>query len=287
MARWAVSVLGSASAVWTGASLSNIPAAAWPVLGFLTCQRGAKASRGRIASALWPDRDDEAGRHCLATTLWRLKRTLPVAHQLVDSETDLIRLIGSPWIDRVAFEARVESVLKHNDPRASGNRRRLRAALALYKGPFLDGVFSEWALLERERLACLHLDALFTLAQLEAAAGNWSQALGASRLLCQLEPLREDGHRLLMRAYDKTGNRALAVRQFRICANVLAQDLAVDPMPETRALAAELSGQSVSRSSESSAVLPQKSLAQVREHLVAALGAIDTVLIKSPAETIL
>jgi DNA-binding SARP family transcriptional activator len=287
MARWAVSVLGSASVAWTGAGFSSVPAAAWPVLGFLTSQRGAKATRGRIAAALWPDRDEDAGRHCLATTLWRLKRTLPAAHQLVDSETDLVRLIGSPWIDRVAFEARIESVLTHREIPVSGDRRKLRAALALYKGPFLDGIFSDWALLERERLACLQLDALFKLAQLEAAAGNWPQALRASRLLCQLEPLREDGHRLLMRAYAKTGNRALALRQFKICADVLTRDLAVDPMPETRALAAELSGRSGSSSPEISPVLSQNSLAQAREYLVAALGAIDTVLIKIPAETIL
>lgn len=285
MARWAVSVLGSASAAWTGAGLSSIPAAAWPVVGFLACQRGARATRGRIAAALWPDRDEDAGRHCLATTLWRLKRTLPAAHQLIDSETDPVALIGSPWIDMVAFEARVEAVLKRRETPAYGDARRLRAALALYKGPFLDGVFSEWALLERERLACLQLDALYALAQLEGAARNWAEALRAARLLCRLEPLREDGHRLLMRAYAETGNRALALRQFRICAEVLKRDLAVDPMQETRALEAELSGQPI-LSAASSNTLMKDTLAQARGHLVAALGAVDAVMAKSEAEMI-
>lgn len=280
MARWAVSILGAASAAWTSVGSASIPSAAWPLVGFLACQRGARAPRGRIAAALWPDRDEEAGRHCLATTLWRLKRTMKTGHPLITSDADPVGLLGKPWIDMIAFQTRVEAVLKRSANPAPGDARRLRTALALYRGPFLDGLFSEWALLERERLACLHLDGLHALAQIEADAGNWAKSMRASQMLCRLEPLREDGHRLLMQAYAETGNRGLALRQFRICADVLERELGVTPMLETRALEATLSG---SRVPAGPCAIVKDTLAQARDHLVAALDAVDAALKNSSA----
>jgi DNA-binding SARP family transcriptional activator len=281
MARWAVSLLGAATAAWTPSGLASIPGAAWPLVGFLACQRGGRAPRGRIAAALWPDRDEEAGRHCLATTLWRLKRTVSGGRPLIDSETDPVGLLGTPWIDMVAFQTRVEDVLRRVTHPERGDARRLRTALALYRGPFLDGLFSDWALLERERLACLHLDGLHALAQIEASSGNWTESMRASQLLCRLEPLREDGHRLLMRAYAETGNRALALRQYRICAEVLEKELGVGPMAETTALESSLSGTSA-RSAP--CALVKDTLVQARDHLVAALDAVDHALNKSSSE---
>lgn len=283
MARWAVSLLGAATAAWTSSGLASIPSAAWPLVGFLACQRGNRAPRGRIAAALWPDRDEDAGRHCLATTLWRLKRTLSAKHPIIDSDTDPVGLIGTPWIDVAAFQIRVENILKRAAHPAPDDARRLRTALALYRGPFLDGLFSDWALLERERLACLHLDGLHALAKIEADAGNWAESMRASQLLCRLEPLREDGHRLLMRAYAETGNRALALRQYRICADILEKELGVDPMAETRALESHLSG---TKLPTNSCPVVKDTLSQARDHLVAALAAVDVALKKTSVEIV-
>jgi DNA-binding SARP family transcriptional activator len=50
-----------------------------------------------------------------------------------------------------------------------------------------------------------------------------------------LEPFRETGYRQLMRAHAAGGNRAEALRAFQRCRALLADELGVDPSPETEA----------------------------------------------------
>ncbi|MGH6883230.1 MAG: AfsR/SARP family transcriptional regulator [Hypericibacter sp.] len=187
------------------------------------------------------------------------------------------------WIDTIAFERRVAPALAawpaHT---ALAMRNRMRKALRLYRGDFFPSHDEEWVLLERERLRCLQLDTLHALAIADAGAGDWASAVIVARHLCAAEPLREDGHRLLMEALARTGNRALALRQYRICAAVLARELGVEPMAETRALERRLSG----RAPAASAAVPRRdggndlraALVASRQQVALALGTIDKAL---------
>ena len=81
----------------------------------------------------------------------------------------------------------------------------LERASALYRDDFLTGLripvepFNDWVSLERQRLFSLRLDLLQRLAQARAEAGDMDSAIAAARQLTGLDPLREEGHRLLMR----------------------------------------------------------------------------------------
>src|SRR6185295_13227548 len=57
----------------------------------------------------------------------------------------------------------------------------------------------------------------------------------ATRLL-SIEPLREDIHRALMRAYAAQGRINLALRQYENCRGALQRELHLQPEPETRHL---------------------------------------------------
>ena len=61
----------------------------------------------------------------------------------------------------------------------------------------------------------------------------------AARVL-SYEPTREDAHRLLMRCFVRVGERAQALRQFRICAEVLRLEFDTTPEHETVALFEQL-----------------------------------------------
>lgn len=56
------------------------------------------------------------------------------------------------------------------------------------------------------------------------------------------DPYYEAAHRWLMRCYMGQGQRHLAVRQYQICADLLAEELDLPPSPETDRLYAELRG---------------------------------------------
>jgi DNA-binding SARP family transcriptional activator len=51
-----------------------------------------------------------------------------------------------------------------------------------------------------------------------------------------LDPLREDIHRELMRAYAAQGRVSAAIKQFGICRETLSRELGIQPERETRDL---------------------------------------------------
>ena len=61
-----------------------------------------------------------------------------------------------------------------------------------------------------------------------------NQDLPAPRLIC--DPCREDGYRLAMRAYVRRGERAQALRQYRLCEHVLRREFDTAPEPLTTEL---------------------------------------------------
>lgn len=283
MSRTALYVLGTERLVQSGRGVAEVPAVFWSVIGCLLVARRHSMSRVRIAAKLWPDKDDEAARHCLASALWRMRsRSGPVGLPIVaDGEMVALPAVTSVWIDALAFERRAQAVLDQPARLASAHeRRRLARALRMYGGDFLSEIDQEDIQIERARLQALHLDALYELSRAQAAAGEWPEAMRSARTLCALEPLREDAQRLLVEALARCGNRALALRQLAVCEAVLARELQVAPMPETLALRrrlldgrpGELARGQAARGDCSTALL------SVRARLVEALSVVDHAL---------
>lgn len=211
-----------------------------PVLGYLLAHRRRAVPKQELAEALWSDRDGEHARHCLATALWRLRKSFAGLPQLagIDDGGD-IRLDGAArvWVDAVAMEARLGPLARRDPAALSAEQlKRLRQGVRLYRGDYLAGMDQEWAWLERQRLRDLYCDGLYQLVTAHAAAADWHAVLTWGRLLSREEPLREDVHRALMLACLHTGNRASAIAQYRQCRQAIAQDLGIEPMAETRAL---------------------------------------------------
>ncbi|MBX9815275.1 MAG: hypothetical protein K2X76_11285 [Sphingomonas sp.] len=238
MKRWRLMMLGSMLAAPVAGEAVTLPAGAWPLIGFLITHPHHEASREAVVAALWPDQPSETARKTLATLLWRIKAAFGDANPLIGrGERLALRRAGSLWIDALALDHRARrAAAAARSPSSPQARARLRRDLLALAGDFLPDHDAEWALIERERLRCLRLDALFALAKAEAGAEQWPAVVDICRALCAAEPLREDAQRLLMLGYAQTGNRALAIRQYARCAAMLAQELGIEPMPETRAL---------------------------------------------------
>ena len=77
-------------------------------------------------------------------------------------------------------------------------------------------------------------------AQQELEAGNHDPALSAANRAIAVSTLREDAHRLVMRALAAGGRRADALKHYEDLKVLLKRELAVEPDPTTRSLAAEL-----------------------------------------------
>jgi eukaryotic-like serine/threonine-protein kinase len=189
-------------------------------------------SRDRLIASLSPESPTDSARHALHQLLYYLRQ------QVGDDAflgTDPLRLnrevIG---FDVGEFEAALDA-------------GALEDAVALYRGPFLDGFhlgdsieFEEWAAGERGRLAARHADALARLAEAAAARGDEAAACTRWRRLTELDPLSGRAALGLVRSLAAAGDSTGAVRHARLHQTVVRAEIGGEPDPELAAFVAEL-----------------------------------------------
>ena len=198
------------------------------LLAYLVRHRDRPQPRDRLVGLFWGDRPERKARRSLATALWHIRhRCLPDAALILsdahtvqfDPQTDL-------WLDVDAFE-----VLASRDDLIS-----LQSAVALYRGDFLEGFYDDWVIGERYRLEALLFEVLERLMAGQEAQGEYEAALATALRLLHHDPLREDAHRLAMRAYSRLGQRNAALSQYRRCREIIREELGTEPMIETTEL---------------------------------------------------
>ena len=111
----------------------------WALLGLLALTPGPRP-RSVVAATLWPDVLDASARASLRSATWALRRALgPAAADRVVATRDHLGVVDDDALgtDLQAFSAAV----------AAG---RYEAALELCRGPLLEGIDDEWALVERD-----------------------------------------------------------------------------------------------------------------------------------------
>jgi len=212
------------------------------LLAYLVLNRKRIHSRAVLAGMFWPESSESRARRALSQAIWHIRRRFP---DLIEATSETVTL--SPpapiWTDAETFEGLVKPHLTTNVTSETAHND-LRRAVELYQGDLLEGVYDEWALLERERLHELYLQALERLIQLEKAGGNYPQALELTLQLVRVDPLQESTHREAMRLYYLLNQPEAALRQFETCCQVLQDELSLEPEPETVTLAQEIARQS-------------------------------------------
>ncbi|MEM7535836.1 MAG: BTAD domain-containing putative transcriptional regulator [Chloroflexota bacterium] len=195
-------------------------------------------TRDALAGLLWPELPDD-----------KAKRNL--RHAL----SNLRKVIGAEWLETkpsVAMTQELSWVLDVRHLQLSANTFEQQPSvdadalegfsevLATYRGEFLQGFhirnavyFDEWALAQREAYHLLTLRGYEQLAQHCLQQEAYTLGLATTQRLLQLEPWSETGHRLRMKLLAQSGQRAAALAQYELCRQILADELDVDPMPET------------------------------------------------------
>jgi len=197
------------------------------LLAYLILHRDQPQPRDRLATLFWGDRPERRARRSLSTALWHIRRCLPDDGRIL---SDLYTVQFDPraalWLDVDEFRSLVSL-----DDIAS-----LQSAVELYRGGFLDGFYDDWIVNERYRLEASYLEALARLTAGHEGEGNHEKALAAARRRLDHDPLREDAHRAVMRAYCQLGRRNAALGQYDRCREVMLEELGVEPMAETTGL---------------------------------------------------
>lgn len=193
----------------------------------------APVSRDALAELLWPETDGETARMNLRRTLHRVRGVLGAEAIVADRATVRFAPGLDLHVDAHAFEA-------------AGDEGDFEAAARHYRGGFLDGFaldgcpdFEEWAFFRREALRSRLAQVLERLYEVKMAADDPRAAATAATRLVALDPLSESAHQHLIRAHLQSGDRGAAERQYEICTQLLADELGVEPDPETQAILRE------------------------------------------------
>lgn len=209
------------------------------LLAYIALHRGRTVARAELLEQVWADRADRLNASTFNTALWRLRQRLEPfatdAGELVLCDaTGGVRLnpAATTWLDVDEFETHARAA----HPNDAHDVAALEAAIGLYRADLLLDHHDDWVLRERERLRRVYLDCLARLLACASARGAHDEAIAHGQAILALEPLREDVHCALMRAYVAAGRRALALRQFERCRASLRIELAVSPMQDTIAL---------------------------------------------------
>lgn len=221
------------------------------LLAYLALEADRPHSRDALIGLLWPDQAERSARRSLSQALFNLRQAIRDEEAVppflcVSRETIQFNVHSDYWLDVDAFARHVAAAQGHSHPRLETCELclgQLEQAEALYRDEFLAGFFvddsvsfSDWAALWRERLHRQVLDALYQLTEHYERQRGYTRALHYARRQVELETWREEAHQQMMRLLVRSGQRSAALQQYELCRRNLADELDVEPSPETQRL---------------------------------------------------
>jgi ABC-type oligopeptide transport system substrate-binding subunit/DNA-binding SARP family transcriptional activator len=208
--------------------------------------RGHILTREFLMEMVWPNLQPVSAANSLRVSISQIRRLLE-PDRTVSSEQSFLqthhrgyRFSPGPscWIDVDIFQTAVghgQQAERAGDWLAA--IRAYQTAEEIYRGDYLEeNPYDEWAITERERLRQIYFEALSRLGDCFSRQGFYRQALSACRKILQVEPLQESVYRQVMLYHYNLGERDLALQTYERCRQLLANELGIDPMPETRKL---------------------------------------------------
>jgi predicted ATPase/DNA-binding SARP family transcriptional activator len=216
---------------------SSLPRKVSQLLARLAIDKHRLYPRETLIEMLWPDEEPEVTRLRFRQLLATLRRDLNTEEAPVDELilADRNNVHLNPLLvatDVEAFEAAIRSAAGRED--AQERIGFLQRAAEQYCGELLPGLYDDWVLQERQRLADAYVQALCRLAEALAEVGEIEPAVVWGRKAVAADPLREESYCLLMRLLAAAGRSGDGVRLYDVLKQRLWKELRVVPSERTR-----------------------------------------------------
>jgi predicted ATPase/DNA-binding SARP family transcriptional activator len=224
------------------------------LLAYLAVTRQPQ-SREALAGLLWPEYDEATARMNLRRDLSLLRKELAGDDPLLVDRLQVEFSPAAAEVDVYQFEQLLGRAEAHHH--AGGGlcpecAEWLAAAVALVEGEFMAGftvtdcpAFDEWLFFQREQRRGEVTAILHRLVDWAGERGQFDQGIDFARRWLVFDPWHEPAHRALMRFYALTGQIAAAIRQYHLCAQVLDEELGLEPEEETEALLAAIQSKEI------------------------------------------
>ncbi len=193
----------------------------WALLAYLALAEQAP-SRQQLVDLLFPDAEDPAS--ALRWNLSELRRLLGGPDTVGSGNTVKLRLPEGAVIDvRVLQEGTSGAAVE-----LQGLGRELLEGVNVEASPG----FNAWLLGERRRIQALGGAVLREGALRALASGSAQRAVELATRLVGTDPLGEDAHILLVRAFAATGDEVAVERQLAASTDLFRRELGVELAPE-------------------------------------------------------
>ncbi|MFD2420593.1 AfsR/SARP family transcriptional regulator [Amycolatopsis pigmentata] len=208
-------------------------------LALLLAHAGTVVPAERLIAAMWPDRAPSSAAKNLQTYIWSLRRAFAQADddpRIVARSGGYVITPGPGELDLTVFATLAgegRRLLATDPAQASA---KLRAALALWRGPALMDFHVPELEIEASRLAEQHRTVLEARFEADLALGRHAELVPELAASVAEHPARERLRRLLMLALYRCGRQADALATFAEARRYLVGELGVEPGRELREL---------------------------------------------------
>ncbi len=236
-----IDILGSLRVTQAGQIITRFRTRkAAALLGYLAYHSHRMHSRDDLVGILWPEGDDESGRHSLRTDIHSLRCQLeppgvPAGSILIADRHSVGLNEAVVTTDAGLFRSALRAAAATRAP--TERAQCLGEAVDLYRGELLAGCCEAWIEGEREHLLQQFLGAAEGLIECLEHAGDLASALEYAHRLVSADPLREESHERVMRLYAAFGRAQAALRHYQEWERTSRRELDAPPSTQLRALA--------------------------------------------------
>jgi DNA-binding SARP family transcriptional activator len=208
------------------------------LFAYLVLNRGRPLPRDQLLMAGWGDDAPAEAGNALSVQLSKLRHGLGADRLRGRTQIELL-LPPATFVD---VEAALEGAHRAETCIAEGRWAQAwgPAGIAYHVAsrPFLSGLEAPWIDEWRRRLEDVRFRGLesFAAAGLGLGGPALAQAEQRARMLTELVPYRETGHRMLMEALERRGNVAEALRAYERLRVLLREELGIAPSPAVQAV---------------------------------------------------
>lgn len=204
-------------------------------LFFFFLSQSRPLTKEQIADQFWRELDDPAKvRLRFKNEMYRLRRA--AGNEVIrfeDQHYSFNRSLNYEY-DVEAFES---YVTRAKSAETGEEKISLyRKAVELMDGPYLDDIYYDWVIADRERLDQMYLLALDALAELYQKEAKLDEALSTCQRAIAYQPYYEPAYRSSMQIHHRLGDRAGVINTYEACKTALRKHLALPPSKETEEL---------------------------------------------------